>query len=153
MGNLLILLATTAMILLSACGSNVEESASSPISAVEESVGRPISAVEEPAVPLISAAELADRIEAGSPPFILDVRNPDEFAQGHIPGAINIPYRELSTRLEELPIAKSEEVVVHCYKGNRAGIAEETLRESGYSNVRDLDGHWNEWAAAGLPSE
>jgi rhodanese-related sulfurtransferase len=153
MGNLLILFATAALLLLGACGSNVEESASTPISAVEESASTPISAVEESAGTPISAAELADRIQAGSPPLILDVRDQREYALGHIPGAINIPRGELSTRLAELPIAKSEEVVVHCHRGQRAGLAEETLRRSGYSNVRDLDGHWKEWQEAGLPTE
>ncbi len=142
MGNLLILFATAASLLLGGCGSNVEESADTPISAVEESAGTPISAVE-----------LADRIQAGSPPLVLDVRNREEYARGHIPGAINIPHGELSTRLVELPIRKYEEVVVHCHRGRRAGLAEETLRGSGYLNVRDLTGHWKEWEAAGLPTE
>jgi rhodanese-related sulfurtransferase len=153
MGNLLILFATAASLLLGACGSNVEESAGTPISAVEESAGTPISAVEESAGTPISAAELADRIQAGSPPLILDVRDQREYALGHIPGAINIPVHEVSTRLAELPIAKSEEIVVHCGIGRRAATAEETLRENGYTNVRDLDGHWKEWQAAGLPTE
>jgi rhodanese-related sulfurtransferase len=154
MRNLLILFATAASLLVGGCGSNVEESADTPISAVEESAGTPISAVEESAGAPISAEELADRIQEGSPPFILDVRDPKEYAQGHIPGAINIPQNQLSKRLAELPIAKSEEVVVHCQLGRRAGLAEETLRESGYSNVRDLTGHFHRWGtAAGLPIE
>lgn len=131
MGNRLILFATAASFLLGACGSNVEEPADTPISAVEESAGTPI-----------SAAELADRIEAGSAPLILDVRSRKEYAEGHIPGAINIPYNELATRLAELPIAKSEEVAVYGKRGQRAAEAEKTLSESGYSNVRDITGRW-----------
>jgi phage shock protein E len=131
MGNLLILFATAAALLLGGCGSNVEDSAGTPISAVE----------------------LADRIQAGSPPLVLDVRNREEYARGHIPGAINIPHDELPTRLAELPIAKSEEVVVYCYGGLRSQQAEETLRGSGYSNVRLLAGYWKEWQMmAGAPT-
>lgn len=154
MGNLLILFATAAALLLGACGSDVEEPAGTPISAVEESAATPISAVEESAGAPISAAQLADRIQAGSPPFILDVRIREAYERGHIPGAINISQSELRKRLRELPIAKSEEVVVHSARdGRRAGLAEETLRGSGYSNVRVLDGHWYRWKKAGLPTE
>ena len=111
MGNFLIYLATAALLLLGACGSNVEESAGTPISAVEEPAGTPISAIEESAGTPISAAELADRIQAGSAPLVLDVRSPKEYARTHIRGSINIPHDELATRLTELPIAKSGEIV------------------------------------------
>ena len=74
MGNLLILFATAASLLLGGCGSNVEESADTPLSAVEESAGTSLSVVEESAVTSLSVAKLADRIQAGSPPLILDVR-------------------------------------------------------------------------------
>ena len=153
MGKLLILLAAAALLILGACGSNVEESEGTPISAIEESVGTPVSAVEVSAATPISAAELADRIKSGSPPLVLDVRNSRGYAQDHIPGAINIPYRELPERLAELPVAKSDEIVVHCDKGQRAKVAEKTLHEAGYSNIRDLTGQWQGWQAAELPTE
>ena len=153
MGNFLIYLATAALLLLGACGSNVEESAGTPISAAEEPAGTPISAIEESAGTPISAAELADRIQAGSAPLVLDVRSPKEYARNHIRGAINIPLDELTTRLTELPIAKSGEVVVHSNRGQRAMLAEETLRGSGYSNVRQLSGRPKGWKRAGLLTE
>jgi phage shock protein E len=102
---------------------------------------------------VITAAQLAERIGADSAPLVLDVRSRDEYTQGHIPGAVNIPHDELFERLAELPIEKSEEVVVHCKSGRRAGMAEEVLSESGYSNVRNLSGHWEGWQQAGLPTE
>ena len=164
MGSHFILFVTAASLLLGACGSNVEESADTPISAVEESADTPISVVEEPAdarvsvveepagAP-ISTAKLADRIQAGSPPLILDVRSSKEYGRGHIPGAINIPHDELPTRMAELRVAKSDEIVVHCNRGSRAKLAEVTLREGGYSNVRWLDGQWKGWNEAKLPTE
>jgi rhodanese-related sulfurtransferase len=129
--RLLILVATAASLLLGACGSDVDHAPGTPI----------------------AAADLAERIQAGSAPLILDVRTRDEFAQGHVPGAINIPHDELPSRLSELPIERSEELVVHCRSGRRAQLAAETLREGGYTDVRDLTGHWLEWQAAGLPAE
>ena len=121
----------SASLLLGACGPNVEEPPESPI----------------------ALAELFQRIEAGSSPLVLDVRTAEEYARGHIPGATNLPYDELPTRLEEISIEKSAEVIVHCQSGRRAEIAEGTLRANGYSNVRDLTGHWQGWQAAGYPTE
>ena len=119
MRTLLILVAIAASVLVGACTSNVEELGGAPI----------------------SADELVDRIHAGSAPLVLDVRTRDEYARGHVSGAINIPHDELASRIAELSITKSEEIVVHCKSGRRAQLAEATLRENGYSNVRDLVGH------------
>jgi rhodanese-related sulfurtransferase len=165
MEKLVILLATAALLALGGCGPDVEESADTPSSAVEKPTVPTSSAVEKPAVPPkpaatrraippISAAKLADRIQAGSPPLILDVRRSEAFAQGHIPGAINISQGEVPSRLAEFPDAKSEEIVVYDDSGRGAArLAEETLHGSGYTNVLILTGHWQGWRAAGLPTE
>lgn len=108
---------------------------------------------EGAAVAPIAADQLAERIAAGSPPVVLDVRSREEFARGHIPGAVNIPHDELAGRLAEIPGDPSQEIVVHCQSGRRAGMAENVLREHGYTNVRDLTGQWQGWQAAGLPRE
>lgn len=126
-----ILFAIAAALLLNACGGTTES----------------------PTGTSITAADLADRIQAGASPLVLDVRTSEEYGSGHIPGAVNIPYDELPARLSELPVEKSTEIVVHCQSGRRAQVAEGTLRESGYSNVRDLAGHWQGWRAAELPIE
>ena len=99
----------------------------------------------------MEAGELLARIEEGTQPFILDVRTPEEYAAGHIEGAVNIPYTELEDRVSELGIELGEEMVVYCRSGRRAGIAEAALSELGYSNLRDLDGHINGWTEAGHP--
>ena len=111
--------------------------------------GEPAATAPEP----IEGAALAARIAAGEPPLILDVRTEAEFEAGHIPGAINIPHDALAGRLGELPGAPDTEIVVHCQSGKRAGMAEETLAEAGYTNVRDLTGHWQAWQDAELPRE
>jgi rhodanese-related sulfurtransferase len=80
-------------------------------------------------------------------------RTPEEFAAGHLPGARNIPHDQLAGRLDELALAKSDEVVVHCHSGRRAAVAEQVLRDAGYTSVRDLEGHWQGWHGAGLPTE
>lgn len=101
----------------------------------------------------IGADELMTRIEAETAPTILDVRTPEEFAAGHVPGAINIPYTELEERYSELETEGSDELVVYCQSGRRAGIAEATLVELGFTNVRDLDGHIAAWKEAERPLE
>lgn len=101
----------------------------------------------------IAAEDLAKRIGTGSAPVVLDVRTPEEYAAGHIPGAINIPHDQLATRLTELPGAKSTEIVVHCQAGRRAATAENILVQGGYTDVRDLQGHFGGWVQQGLPVE
>ncbi len=103
--------------------------------------------------PSIAPDELAARIAAGDGPFVLDVRTAEEFAGGHVPGAVNIPHTELPERLAELDLPKSSELVVHCESGRRAAMAEDVLAEAGFSNVRDLTGHMRGWRDAGLPLE
>jgi rhodanese-related sulfurtransferase len=103
--------------------------------------------------PTISNAELATKIKQGQAPLVLDVRSPEEFKSGHIPGAVNIPVDELGSRLGELKLAKGDEVVVHCERGARAAKAEALLQQSGYTDVVDLSGHMKGWREAGLPVE
>jgi rhodanese-related sulfurtransferase len=102
---------------------------------------------------IISAEELAEQIQLGQAPLIVDVRSKREYAKAHIPGAVNIPYDQLSNRLSEIDAAKTDEIVVLCLGGYRAEIAEKILVEAGYSDVRDLDGHMNAWQRGGYPTE
>ncbi len=101
---------------------------------------------ETPAAGTITPAELAQRLKAPNSPIILDVRTREEYAAGHIDNAVNLPHDELERRLGEIPGSKSSEIVVYCRSGKRAGIAEKILIEKGYTNVRDLAGHWQEWS-------
>jgi phage shock protein E len=100
---------------------------------------------------VLDPAALAAQLEQGTAPVLLDVRSPEEFADGHIPGAINIPYDELPGRLSEISEYRDAELVVYCRTGRRAKIAEATLREAGFRQVADLDGHMSEWTAARYP--
>lgn len=101
----------------------------------------------------IAPAELAERIEAGNAPVVLDVRTREEFDAGHIPGAVLIPHDELGPRVDELSWPRDAEIVVHCQSGRRAELAEAVLRDAGYTRVRDLDGHWQAWREGGHPVE
>lgn len=101
----------------------------------------------------ITAEELTERIQRSQAPLILDIRTKSEYARGHIPGSLNIPLDQLSNWMSETDIAKTEEIVVHCYSGHRSKIAEKALRKAGYLNVRDLDGHMSHWKSGNYPIE
>ncbi len=101
----------------------------------------------------ITADELQGQIEEGTAPLILDVRTAQEYLEGHVPGAVNISHDELGDRLSELDVDPGDMVVVYCGSGRRAGIAQELLGEAGFTNLRDLEGHWRAWNAAGRPTE
>ena len=72
--------------------------------------------------------------------IILDVRRPDEFAEGHIPGAINVPNEEIGTEeIPELP-DKSQLILVYCRSGRRSKEASEKLVKLGYTNIVEFGG-------------
>lgn len=78
--------------------------------------------------------------------FLIDVRTPEEFASGHIAGAINIAVDTLDQHLSEVP--KDQPVVVYCHSGNRSAQATQILQNAGYSQVYDLGGVV-QWQQAG----
>jgi rhodanese-related sulfurtransferase len=105
----------------------------------------------------IPAAELYNRIETNTAPLIIDVRSSDEFATGHLPGALNMAHTEFVESPAEsvalLPTAKDAEIVVHCASGKRAKIAMEVITNAGYTHVGHLIGDFSGWKAAGYPIE
>lgn len=99
----------------------------------------------------IPRTELLERARAGLV-TVLDVRPPEEFAAGHLPGAVNIPLRELEQRVQELP--QDQEIVAYC-RGPYCVLAYEAvaqLRKQGFS-VRRMEEGFPEWRLAGLPVE
>ncbi|WP_374515561.1 rhodanese-like domain-containing protein [Niveibacterium sp.] len=73
-------------------------------------------------------------------PVVIDVRTPEEFAAGHVEGAMNVPYEQIGGRIAALAPGKDTPVVLYCKSGRRAGIALQTLREMGYSKVENFGG-------------
>jgi rhodanese-related sulfurtransferase len=81
--------------------------------------------------------------------FMLDVREPSEWAQFHIPGANLIPLGSLPSRLSEVP--KDRQVVVVCRTGVRSAQGRDILIKAGFTNVTSMTGGMNQWQAQGLP--
>jgi adenylyltransferase/sulfurtransferase len=92
----------------------------------------------------LSVEDLKRRIDRGENLFILDVRNPDEFQIGRIPGSTLIPLPDLPRRVGELD--PDREIVVHCKSGMRSAKAIQFLRERGFANLRNVTGGILAWA-------
>jgi rhodanese-related sulfurtransferase len=88
-------------------------------------------------------------IDAGA--FVLDVRTEAEYAEGHIPGATNIPLRTITAHMSEIPT--DTQVIVHCKSGFRAALAMPVLGVLGFSNAKAFTGSYNAWVEAGEPVE
>lgn len=102
----------------------------------------------------ISQDALLQRIEAKDASLIvLDVRTPEEFAAGHVPGAINIPYTHLPARISELPSVSEKDIVVYCATGVRAERAVSRFKENGFKRLLHLDGDMNKWRENKQPVE
>lgn len=99
----------------------------------------------------IDAGALATRMEAGEPIQLIDVRTPDEFAQGHLEGAINIPLDSFDPAT--LPDAAGRERVLYCRSDRRSGMAAQRLAEATGQTVLHLEGGIDAWALGARPIE
>ena len=84
--------------------------------------------------------------------LILDVREPDEFAAGHLQGAKNISQKVLSSKLDEIEKFKTKPVIVVCATGTRSASATARLKKAGFSEAVSLDGGMVAWQGQGLPT-
>lgn len=82
---------------------------------------------------------------------LIDVREPEEYAAGHIPGVRLIPMGEVPSRLNEIPTDKT--VIVTCRSGNRSGQITDFLRRNGFTRVHNMQGGLLAWQRAGYPVE
>jgi rhodanese-related sulfurtransferase len=96
----------------------------------------------------LDAAQTSARLEQTPRPFLLDVRQPEEYKQGHISGAELIPLGELAQKMRRIP--RDREVICVCHSGNRSSVAARQLAAAGYK-VSNLRGGMISWERAGLP--
>lgn len=93
-------------------------------------------------VKTITTDELAEKLAAGKP-VLLDVREPDEFAQGHVPGARNVPLGRLAAEIPKLDPAA--ETLVICRSGHRSATAAKQLKRAGFTDVHSVRGGTLAW--------
>ena len=84
--------------------------------------------------------------------LLIDVRDPDEWEEGHIPGAKNFSRGTVELEIEEAAPDLSTPIITHCGGGGRSALAAESLQRMGYKNVKSLAGGFKAWKAAGLPA-
>jgi molybdopterin/thiamine biosynthesis adenylyltransferase/rhodanese-related sulfurtransferase len=97
----------------------------------------------------ISTPEAHDRLRSEAPPLFVDVRPPDEWQEGHIPGALLAPRNNLESRFEGQVPDRERAIVVYCGSGTRSAFAAKTLQELGYENVVNLAGGFADWKRNG----
>ena len=97
----------------------------------------------------ISAQELKQQVENGKPLTVVDIREREEWVQGHIPNSVFIPRGYLELQIEQNQPDRDAPVVVYCAGGVRSALAARNLKEMGYTNVISLIGGFNGWKNAG----
>ena len=98
----------------------------------------------------ISTIDAHERLESSDGPLFVDVREPDEWDEGHIPGAIYTGRGRLEQRIEGLVPDKSRQLVVYCSAGSRSAFAAKVLEDLGYVNVVNLAGGFSDWKRNGF---
>jgi len=100
-------------------------------------------------VPAIDVGQLRQRLKAEPAPFLLDVREPWEYRDGHVPGAQLIPLGELEQRVNEVP--RDRPILAICHSGQRSLAAAGYLQQLGYPSVTNVDGGTAAWIERGFP--
>jgi len=103
-----------------------------------------------PSIPLITQDALLERQgKHDASLVVIDVRSAEEYSQGHVPGAVNIPHDQIALRLAEVP--QDKDVVLYCHSGRRAGLAADVLKANGYTRLSHLAGDMVAWQQNGRP--
>ena len=100
----------------------------------------------------ISPTDAAQKVKSSSDAVIVDVREKDEFDEGHIPDAVHLVRGMLELEIEDKFPDRNMTIITHCGGGGRSALAAESLQKMGYKNVRSMAGGFKAWKAAGLPT-
>ena len=138
MKKLYVLISILLCIFLTACGNDssigIIGGADGPTSIIVAEKG------EKAMYEQITAEEAKKIMDSGEEHIVLDVREQHEYDEGHIPGAILIPYTEIENRAEDELPDKNKLILVYCRSGRRSKIAAESLANLGYTNVKEFGG-------------
>lgn len=102
--------------------------------------GRTQETIQEAVYVNITATEAKKIMDTQDGYIVLDTRTQEEYDEGHIPGAIVIPYDEITEKAEEILPDKDQMILVYCRSGRRSKIAAEALVELGYTNIQEFGG-------------
>jgi rhodanese-related sulfurtransferase len=97
--------------------------------------------------------EVKKRLDAGAKFVLVDTREDNEWARGHLPGAIHLCKGIIERDIEAAVPDKSAEIILYCGGGFRSALAADNLQKMGYTNVISMDGGWRGWTESGFPVE
>ena len=99
-----------------------------------------------------NVADVKRRMDGGEKFTLVDVREDNEWAQGHVPGAVHLGRGIIERDIEARVPDTSAKLVLYCGGGFRSALVAENLQKMGYTNVESMDGGWKGWVSAGLPT-
>ncbi|MCL4524759.1 MAG: rhodanese-like domain-containing protein [Acidobacteria bacterium] len=100
-----------------------------------------------------NVAEVKKRLDAGEKVVLVDTREDNEWARGHLPGAVHLCKGIIERDIEAVVPDKNTELILYCGGGFRSALAADNLMKMGYSNAISMDGGWRGWTEAGFPIE
>ena len=98
-----------------------------------------------------NVADVKRRTDAGEKLLLVDVREDNEWAKGHLPGAVHLGRGIIERDIEQRVPDANAKLVLYCGGGFRSALVAENLQKMGYNNVESMDGGWKDWLEAGLP--
>jgi rhodanese-related sulfurtransferase len=96
--------------------------------------------------------EIKKKLDAGEPMIIIDTREDNEWARGHIPNAVHLGKGVIERDIEKAIPDKEATLVLYCGGGYRSALAADNIQKMGYRNVISMDGGWRGWTEAGFPT-
>ena len=99
-----------------------------------------------------NVADVKRRMDAGEKFLLVDVREDNEWANGHIPGAVHMGRGIIERDIELQVPDTSTKLVLYCGGGFRSALVADNVQKMGYTNVESMDGGWREWVGSGLPT-
>ena len=100
-----------------------------------------------------NVADVKKRQDAGEKFVLVDVREDNEWAAGHVAGAIHLGKGIIERDIEKTVTDPTAKIILYCGGGFRSALAADNLQKMGYTNVESMDGGWKGWVGAGLPTE
>jgi rhodanese-related sulfurtransferase len=103
-------------------------------------------------VPETNVEEVKKRLDRGDKFTLVDVREDNEWAKGHLPGAVHLSKGIIERDIENAVPDKNAEIILYCGGGFRSALAADNLQKMGYKKVISMDGGWRGWTEAGHPT-
>ena len=100
----------------------------------------------------VTPQQVRERIQRDKSVVLLDVREPNEWNMGRVPGAVHIPRGIIETSIEAR-VPRTAQVIIYCAGGNRSALAADTMQQMGYTSVQSMSGGFMDWVGTGGPVE